>query len=135
MPDVQKYCLLTGCSDNDVMEGSSNKSTKRIDPLLEMYVLCGKTDHEKNRSICVEESKANGSMCTFKCVKLKNGYQDCEILDMDGYFVSCVSCDKIDYMVVTLLLEGDSNRDVKLTLQYTTSEIDGTGKFSFVVSI
>ena len=74
-------------------------------------------------------------MCTFKCVKLKNGYQDCEILDMDGYFVSCVSCDKIDYMVVTLLLEGDSNRDVKLTLQYTTSEIDGTGKFSFVVSI
>jgi len=66
------------------------------------------------KNICVEESKANRSMCTFKCVKLKNGYQDCELLNMDGYFVRCVSCDKIDYMVVTLL-EGDSNRDVKLT--------------------
>ena len=70
--------------------------------------------HDKQKYLCCEELKANGSMCTFKCVKLKNGYQDCEILNIDGYFVRCVSCDKIDYMVVTFL-EGDSNRDVKLT--------------------
>ena len=40
MPDFQKYCLLTGCSDNDVMEGSSNKSTKRIDPLSCSKCMC-----------------------------------------------------------------------------------------------
>ena len=55
----------------------------------------------------MEDAVANGNMAKFKCVKLKNGYQDCEVINIDGYFVRCGSCDKVQYMEVELL-DGSS---------------------------
>ena len=64
MPDFQKSILLTCCSDANITAGSS----KRIDPMLKLY-----TGRPLiiNGNINVENKIANGSMVTFRNVKLK----------------------------------------------------------------
>ena len=47
------------------------------------------------------------------CMKLKNGYQDTEIVNIDGYYLRCTFADKVDYIEV-ILKEGDSNNVLNL---------------------
>ena len=74
-------------SDADiVVAAGGTKSSKLIDPLLKFYV-----DRPVmiNDNIDGEKSKANHAVicCTFKSVKLKNGYQDCEMINIDGFYI------------------------------------------------
>ena len=82
----QKCCFLTACSDANVTEGG-DKGSRRIDPISQLYI--GRPVMI-NQNIDVEKSIANGAMCSFSSVKLKNGYQDCELLNIDGYYVKDV---------------------------------------------
>ena len=55
-----------------------------------------------NDNIYVEKSKANGAMCTFKSVKRKKLYHDCEIINTDGYFDQCVDAESVEWIEVVL---------------------------------
>ena len=50
----------------------------------------------------VQNSMANGSMCTFKGIKLKNPQKTMECINIDGYYVNCVEANAIEYMEVEL---------------------------------
>lgn len=66
-----------------------------------------------NHNIDVENSIANGAMCKFNCVKLKCGYQDCETVNIDRYYVCCINADKVEYIEVKLE-EGSPEKILKL---------------------
>jgi hypothetical protein len=119
MPQLQQHCLLTGCSDANVVEGG-DKGSRRIDPLLKLYV--GRPVMI-NHNIDVESSKANGAMCTFKSIKLKNGFQDCDIIKIDGYYVRCVDADMVDYMEV-ILTENNAQKVLELKPTKCTAQAD-----------
>ena len=69
------------------------------------------TCYNINHNIDVEKSKPKSAICTFTCVKLKNGYQDCEITSIDEYYIQCVDADTPNWIYVVLS-------------QITTSKID-----------
>ena len=43
-----------------------------------------------NHNTDVEKSIVNGAICSFSILKPNNGYQDCKLLNVDGYYVRCV---------------------------------------------
>ena len=100
MPDLQRNILLTCCSDADILGGGS----KRIDPMLKLYVGCPLII---NDNINVENKIANGSVATFRSVKLKNGFEDCFIVNIDGHYVRFVEACNVDHIEV--MLEGYSS--------------------------
>ena len=99
MPDFQKELLLSCCSDADIKVAGGSK---RIDPMLKLYVGCPVMISD---NIDVEHSIANGTMLTFKSVKLKKGIEDCSIVNINGYFVRCVEASTLDH--VEVILEGN----------------------------
>ena len=50
----------------------------------------------------VDNLIANGSLCIFKGLKLKNGYQDLFKISIDGYYVNCVKAEHVKYIVLEL---------------------------------
>ena len=98
MPDLQRNFLLTHCSDANITEQKS----KKIDPMLKLWV--GRK-LIVNANINVENKLANGAVGTFKCLKLKNGMQDCFMINIDGHQVRCVKASDVDHL--ELILEGD----------------------------
>ena len=116
MPQFQQNCLLTGCSDADIKECSA-KASKRVDPLLKLYV--GRPVMI-NQNIDVDTSMANGTMCTFKSLKLKKGYEDCEVINIDGFYVRCIEANKVEYIEV-VLQEGETRKVLKLEATKTTA--------------
>ena len=53
---------------------------------------------------------ANGSLCIFKGLKLKDPKKTMECINIDGYFVNCVEADDIEYMEVELLEHKKENK-------------------------
>ena len=45
---------------------------------------------------------ANGPMCIFQGLMLKNPQKTMEYINIDGYYVNCVEADDIDFMEVEL---------------------------------
>ena len=123
MPALQENLLYTGCCDahvqatSGISAGGGSKSSLRVDPMLKLYV--GRPVMI-NKNIDVEKSIANGAMCTFKSVVLKNGYEDCDVLNIDGYYVRCVSADKVQFIEV-VLQEGDTRKILKLEAESTSA--------------
>ena len=62
-----------------------------------------------NDNINVENKIANGSIATFRSVKLKHGFEDCFIVNVDGHHVRCVEASDIEHIEV--MLEGDPCAD------------------------
>ena len=73
-----------------------------------------------NQNLDVENFMANGAMCSFKSLKLKNGYEDFDTINCDGHFVRCITADKVQSMEV--VLEDSSDKKV-LTLETTTNSM------------
>ena len=67
--------------------------------LLKLYVGCPVMITE---NLDVANSMANGSMCTFKGVQLKNPNKTLDCINIDGYYVNCVEADDVEYMEVEL---------------------------------
>ena len=65
------------------------------------------------KNIDVEHQIANGAICSFKCVKLKNGYQDCNTIKINGYYVRCVSASNVEHIELQLM-DGESNKIILL---------------------
>ena len=62
----------------------------------------------------MEHQITNGAICSFKCLKLKNGHQDCNTIKIDGYYVRCVSVSNVEYIELQLM-EGEHNKTIRLT--------------------
>ena len=82
MPTLEQQMLLTACSDCHV-KGTSHDG-RRTDPMSKFYV--GRPVMI-TKNIDVEHQIANGAICSFKCLKLKNRHQDCNTIKIDGYFM------------------------------------------------
>ena len=91
------------------MEGG-DKGSRKIDPMLKLHT--GRPVMI-NQNIDVEKSIANGAMCSFNGLRLKNGYEDCELINMDGCCVRCVDAEKVECMEV-VLEEGDTRKLMEL---------------------
>ena len=89
----------------------------RVDPALRLFV--GRPVMI-NQNLDVENFMANGAMCSFKSLKLKNGYEDFDTINCDGCFVRCITADKVQSMEV--VLEDSSDKKV-LTLETTTNSM------------
>ena len=50
----------------------------------------------------VDNLIANGSLCIFKGLKLRNGYQDIFKIRIDGYYVNCVKAEHVRYIALEL---------------------------------
>lgn len=85
------------CGDAHVAGGRGN--SQHYDPLLKLYVGCPVMITE---NLDVANSMANGSMCTFKGVQLKNPNKTLDCINIDGYYVNCVEADDVEYMEVEL---------------------------------
>ena len=55
-----------------------------------------------------------------KCIQLKNEYQDCKIINIDGYFVQCVDANKVAYIEV-IFQEGNSQQILNLEATTTSA--------------
>ena len=62
-----------------------------------------------NDNINSKNKIANGSLVTFRSVKLKHGFEDCFIINMDGHYVRCVEASNVEHIEV--MLEGDHCED------------------------
>ena len=85
------------CGDAHVAGGRGN--SQHYDPLLKLYVGCPVMITE---NLDVANSMANGLMCTFKGVQLKNPNKTLDCINIDGYYVNCVEADDVEYMEVEL---------------------------------
>ena len=107
MPNFQKNLFWTACSDANVVEGG-DKGSRKIDPMLKLHT--GRPVMI-NQNIDVEKSIANGAMCSFNGLRLKNGCEDCESMNMHGCCVRCVDAEKAECMEV-VLEEGDTKNSL-----------------------
>ena len=111
---IAKDIFHATCSEADVFTGSVNmrksgkktpNRTKMHSPMLKLYY--GKpvmlTDN-----VDVENGLANGSMCDFRKVVLKDGItvNDLEIIRIDGYYVWSADVTQVDHLELQLQ-EGD----------------------------
>ena len=77
----------------------SNADNKLFDPLLKLY-------HGRplmlNENMDVENAKANGTMCTFESIVLKEGicFDDLEKILIDGYYVWCAEASQVLHIKV-----------------------------------
>ena len=99
-----KDTIYASCGEGQVV----SKDKKRHDPLLKLY---------KNRHLCinqnidVEKCIANGAMCKFIGVNLKEGTEKyIETILIDGYCVNCVEACHVHSISVEMM---DGNHDPK----------------------
>ena len=98
-PDIIKNILHSSCSDIHVHR-SGNESCF-IDPMLKLYF---KRPVMINENVDVGNAVANGSVGLFMKLKLKNGYVDVFVINIDGYYINCVEAKNVQY--IELLLES-----------------------------
>ena len=96
MPQLLQNLIYTCCGDAHIKGGRSN--SQRFDPLLKLYVGCPVMISE---NIDVVNSMANGSMCKFVGLELKDNVTMGSI-NIDDYYVNCVEADDVEYMVLEL---------------------------------
>ena len=75
-----------------------------------------------NDNINVENKIANGSMATFRNVKLKNGIEDCFIINMNGLYVRCVEAKNVAFVEVMLEGESSENNIRRIEISKTTAK-------------
>ena len=102
--------IYSCCGDCHVKDGSE----KRHDPMLKLYYdrpLC------INQNLDVGNCIANGAMCKFKGIVLKEGFQPetafTPIL-YDGYHVNTVDASLVQYLVVEMIDGNNANKKVTL---------------------
>ena len=66
-----------------------------MDPLLELYVGRPIVITE---NISVEKSMANGTVCRFKGLKMKDNRWRVTRIKIDGYYVNCVEAKDVEYI-------------------------------------
>jgi hypothetical protein len=113
VPLVQDI-LHSTCCDAHVTGGRGD--TQKHDPMLKLYVGCPVMLTENQD---VKNSLANGSMCTFVGVELKNGKgpADMGYVSIDGYYVRSIDASDVKYIVLELQenkIEGQAGKTVKL---------------------
>jgi hypothetical protein len=113
MAPFGKDILYATCGDAHVKRSGG----RGVDPMLKLYAGCPVmiTDN-----IAVEKSIANGSMCRFKGITLKDGVSiaDLKTIIIDGYHVRSASVDQIKSIEVHLdenVKEGERPRIISLT--------------------
>jgi hypothetical protein len=119
MSTFVKNMVYSSCGDAHVTYGQSG--TVRMDPLLKLYV--GRPVM-LTENIDVENCEANGSMCTFKGVKLKKDSADIFQINIDGYYVRCVEAKNVEYIELRLnenVMEGEKPRTIKLNPKKTSA--------------
>ena len=98
-PDIIKNIVHASCSDIHVHK-SGNESAF-IDPMLKLYF---ERPTMINENVNVEKAIANGSVGQFMRLKLKNGWVDVFVINIDGYYIYCVEAKDVQY--IELLLES-----------------------------
>ena len=111
-PDIIKNILHAQCSDIHVHK-SGNESAF-IDPMLKLYF---ERPIMINENVDVEKAVANGSVGQFMRLKLKNGWVDVFVINIDGYYIYCVEAKDVQYIV--LLLESSKLLRLKAQEQAT----------------
>ena len=104
MCQVLQNIVYACCGNTHV--GVGRGGAQHYDPLLKLYVGCLIMITE---NLDVQNSMANGSMCIFRGIKLKNPHKTMECINIDGYYVNCVEADDIEYMEVELLEHKKEN--------------------------
>ena len=97
MTQTARDIIHSCCSDAHVKKG--NGSSKRIDPALMLSVGAPVMTTD---NIDVSKAIANGAMCTVKGITLKNGLQDHNIINVDGFFVRCVKMAIITFSAIIM---------------------------------
>jgi hypothetical protein len=71
-----------------------------------------------NENIDVKNCIANGTMCEFECVILKKGvsFESLENIEIDGYFVRCVSVCQVERIKLRLLDGLHKNEEIRFIL-------------------
>ena len=118
MSPMLRNIIHTCCCDAHIKQGSDE--CKRIDPAL---VLTKGAPVMITDNIDVSHSIANGAMCTVNAVKLKNGLEDCNTINVDGHFVRCVEANKVEHIELTLQ-EGDTKKVLQLKANSTTANAE-----------
>ena len=104
MNQVLQNIVYACCGDAHV--GGGRAGAQHYDSLLKLYIGCLIMITE---NLDVQNSMANGSMCIFRGLKLKNPNKTMECINIDGYYVNCVEADDIEYMEVELLEHKKEN--------------------------
>ena len=104
MCQVLQNIVYACCGNAHV--GGGRAGAQHYDPLLKLFIGCLIMITE---NLDVQNSMANGSMCIFKGLKLKDPQKTMECINIDGYYVNCVEADDIEYMEVELLEHKKEN--------------------------
>ena len=97
MSHVLQSIVHSGCGNVHV--GGERGDSQHYDPLLKLYNDCLVMISEHRD---VQSSMANGSMCIFKGLKLKDPQKTMEYITIDGYYVNYDKVDDIEYIKVEL---------------------------------
>lgn len=103
---MERDLIHSTCSDAHIKD----QNNKRYDPMLKLY-------HDRplsiNHNIDVTKCMANGAMCKFKGIIVKDEYRESpsacmEKILIDGYVVNCIDANKVKSLVVEMM---DGNTD------------------------
>ena len=99
--------FYAACSDAHL----TKTRTIHFDPMLKLFVGCPVMITE---NVCVEESIANGSMCEFRGVTLKDEFEwktAFQKIQIYGYYVYCVDADKLQSLQLALMDDDKLEED------------------------
>ena len=115
--------IYSACNDSHIEDSAS----KRFDPLLKLYI-----DRPLmiNNNIDVKNCIANGAMCKFKGIVLKdNKTLEClHKIEVDGFYVNCVEASDVQSLVVEML-DGNKKGCVPKIVHLPTQNVRATVKF------